>query len=376
MKPKPKFETIAIKSIENHCKGAEPVSTPIYLSTTYKRHNDGSYVNDLIYSRNDNPNRRIVEQSIAQLEKGKYAFAFSSGMAAVSAVFQSLKTGDHIILPNDIYYAIKKLMLEVFKRWDLTYDLVEMTNIEAIKEAIKPNTSLIWIETPSNPQLKISEISAISKLATKNKIICVVDNTWATPVLQNPLELGADIAMHSSTKYFGGHSDVIGGCIILNNEALAKKIKSIQLLSGAVPSPFDCWLIARGIQTLHLRVMKQTENAFKLAHFLDKNPKIEKVYYPGLKSHPQHLIAKQQQKGFGAMISVLINGNEDESFKISTKLKYFTAATSLGGVESLVEHRKSVEGENSTTPANLLRISVGIEHIDDLINDWKMALST
>ena len=376
MKPKPKFETIAIKSIENHCKGAEPVSTPIYLSTTYKRHNDGSYVNDLIYSRNDNPNRRIVEQSIAQLEKGKYAFAFSSGMAAVSAVFQSLKTGDHIILPNDIYYAIKKLMLEVFKRWDLTYDLVEMTNIEAIKEAIKPNTSLIWIETPSNPQLKISEISAISKLATKNKIICVVDNTWATPVLQNPLELGADIAMHSSTKYFGGHSDVIGGCIVLNNEALAKKIKSIQLLSGAVPSPFDCWLIARGIQTLHLRVMKQTENAFKLAHFLDKNPKIEKVYYPGLKSHPQHLIAKQQQKGFGAMISVLINGNEDESFKISTKLKYFTAATSLGGVESLVEHRKSVEGENSTTPANLLRISVGIEHIDDLINDWKMALST
>ena len=376
MKPKPKFETIAIKSIENHCKGAEPVSTPIYLSTTYKRHNDGSYVNDLIYSRNDNPNRKIVEQSIAQLEKGKYAFAFSSGMAAVSAVFQSLKTGDHIILPNDIYYAIKKLMLEVFKRWDLTYDLVEMTNIEAIKEAIKPNTSLIWIETPSNPQLKISEISAISKLATKNKIICVVDNTWATPVLQNPLELGADIAMHSSTKYFGGHSDVIGGCIILNNEALAKKIKSIQLLSGAVPSPFDCWLIARGIQTLHLRVMKQTENAFKLAHFLDKNPKIEKVYYPGLKSHPQHLIAKQQQKGFGAMISVLINGNEDESFKISTKLKYFTAATSLGGVESLVEHRKSVEGENSTTPANLLRISVGIEHIDDLINDWKMALST
>jgi len=376
MKPKPKFETIAIKSIENHCKGAEPVSTPIYLSTTYKRHNDGSYVNDLIYSRNDNPNRKIVEQSIAQLEKGKYAFAFSSGMAAVSAIFQSLKTGDHIILPNDIYYAIKKLMLEVFKRWDLTYDLVEMTNIEAIKEAIKPNTSLIWIETPSNPQLKISEISAISKLATKNKIICVVDNTWATPVLQNPLELGADIAMHSSTKYFGGHSDVIGGCIILNNEALAKKIKSIQLLSGAVPSPFDCWLIARGIQTLHLRVMKQTENAFKLAHFLDKNPKIEKVYYPGLKSHPQHLIAKQQQKGFGAMISVLINGNEDESFKISTKLKYFTAATSLGGVESLVEHRKSVEGENSTTPANLLRISVGIEHIDDLINDWKMALST
>ncbi len=375
MKPKPKFETIAIKSIENQCISSEPVSTPIYLSTTYKRDKDGSYANDFIYSRNDNPNRKIVEQSIAQLENGKYAFAFSSGMAAITAVFQSLKTGDHIILPNDIYYAIKKLMETVFKNWDLKYELVEMTEIEAIKKAIRPNTSLIWIESPSNPQLKISDISAIVKLCHKNNIKCAVDNTWATPVLQNPLELGADIVMHSSTKYFGGHSDVIGGCIVLNDKELANKIKSIQLLSGAVPSPFDCWLIARGIQTLHLRIMKQTENAFKLAHFLDKHPKIEKVYYPGLRSHPQHLIATKQQKGFGAMISVLINGNEEESFKISTKLKYFTAATSLGGVESLVEHRKSVEGENSTTPANLLRISVGIEHIDDLIADWKNVLS-
>ncbi len=375
MKAKPKFETIAIKSIENRFKSSEPVSTPIYLSTTYKRNNDGSYANDLIYSRNDNPNRKILEQSIAQLENGKYAFAFSSGMAAITTIFQSLKTGDHIILPNDIYYAIKKLMQDVFKRWNLTYDLIEMTNINAIKKAIKPNTSLIWIESPSNPQLKISDISSIAKMCHKNNIKCAVDNTWATPVLQNPLELGADIVMHSSTKYFGGHSDVIGGCIVLNDKELADKIKSIQLLSGAVPSPFDCWLIARGIQTLHLRVMKQTENAFKLAHFLDKHPKIEKVYYPGLRSHPQHLIADKQQKGFGAMISVLINGNEEESFKISTKLKYFTAATSLGGVESLVEHRKSVEGKNSNTPANLLRISVGIEHIDDLIADWKNVLS-
>ena len=222
----------------------------------------------------------------------------------------------------------------------------------------------------------MSDISAIAKLTADNKIKCAVDNTWATPALQNPLALGADIVVHSSTKYFGGHSDVVGGCIALNDEVLAKKIKSIQLLSGAVPSPFDCWLIARGIQTLHLRIIKQTENAFELAHFLEKHPKIEKVYYPGLKSHPQHLIANKQQKGFGAMIAVLVKGNEEESFKISTKLKYFTAATSLGGVESLVEHRKSVEGDKSTTPNNLLRISVGIEHIDDLINDWKNALSS
>ncbi len=376
MKSKPKFETIAIKSTENRCRDSEPVSTPIYLSTTYKRNSDGSYNSDFIYSRIDNPNRKIVEESIAQLENGKYAFAFSSGMAAISAVFQSLKTGDHIILPNDLYYAVKKLMEKVFKSWGLSYDLVEMTNLGEINKAIRPNTSLIWVESPSNPQLKICDISAISKMAHKNNIKCAVDNTWATPVLQNPLQLGADIVMHSNSKYLGGHSDVVGGCIVVNEKILAEKIKSIQLLSGAVPSPFDCWLIARGIQTLHLRVMKQTENAFRLAQYLEKHPKIEKVNYPGLKSHPQHSVAQKQQKnGFGAMLSILIKATEIETFNISTKLKYFTTATSLGGVESLVEHRKSVEGENSPTPANLLRISVGIEHIDDLIADWENALS-
>lgn len=376
MKSKPKFETKAIKSTENKCVDSEPVSTPIYLSTTYKRNDDGTYNNDFIYSRIDNPNRKIVENSIALLENGKYAFAFSSGMAAISAVFQSLKTGDHVILPNDIYYAIKKLMEKVFKRWRLSYDFVEMTNLDAVKNAIRPNTSLIWIESPSNPLLKISDISAIANMAHKNNIKCAVDNTWATPVLQNPLELGADLVMHSSTKYFGGHSDVIGGCIVVNEAKLAETIKSIQLLSGAVPSPFDCWLIARGIQTLHLRIMKQTENALRLAKFLEGHPRIEKVNYPGLKSHPQHLVAKKQQKnGFGAMLSVLIKATETGTFNISTKLNYFTTATSLGGVESLVEHRKSVEGINSPTPENLLRISVGIEHIDDLIADWENALS-
>ncbi|WP_372792454.1 PLP-dependent aspartate aminotransferase family protein [Lutibacter sp.] len=375
MKAKPKFETLAIKSTENQFSNVEPVSTPIYLSSTYKRNSDGSYNNDLVYSRSDNPNRKIVEHSIAQLENGKHAFAFSSGMAAVSAIFQSLKTGDHIILPDDIYYAIKNLMEQVFKPWKLTYDLVDMTDLKAIENAIKPSTSLIWIESPSNPQLKISDIAAISKIAKNKNILCVVDNTWATPVFQNPLELGATIVLHSSTKYFGGHSDVIGGCVVVNDDTLAEKIKAIQVLSGAVPSPFDCWLIARGIQTLHLRVTKQAENALKLAQYLENHPKIEKVNYPGLESHSQHLIAKRQLKnGFGAMLSILIKGNEKETFEISTKLKYFTTATSLGGVESLVEHRKSVEGKESPTPSNLLRISVGIEHIDDLIVDWENAL--
>jgi len=375
MKSKLKFETLAIKSTENKFTNSKPVSTPIYLSSTYERNDKGAYTNDFIYSRSDNPNRKIVEESIALLENGIHAFAFSSGMAAISAVFQTLKAGDHVLLPNDIYYAIKALLNEIFVHWNLSYDLVDMCNLNAVEKAIKKNTTLIWVESPSNPQLKISDISAIANLAKKNNLICAVDNTWATPVLQNPIELGATIVIHSTTKYFGGHSDVLGGCIVLNDKNLGEKIKSIQSLFGAVPSPFDSWLIARGIKTLHLRVSKQSDNAFKLAIYLEKHSKIEKVYYPGLESHPQHNLAKKQFKnGFGAMLSVLINGTEKEVFKISTKLKCFTTATSLGGVESLVEHRKSVEGEDSTTPSNLLRVSVGIEHIDDLIADWKQAL--
>jgi len=376
MKQKPKFETIAIKSTENKYSDSVPVSVPIYLSSTYKRSNDGSYMNDFVYSRTNNPNRAIVEESIAILENGKHAFAFSSGMAAISAVFQSLKAGDHILLPDDIYFAVRKLMDEVFKRWNLSYDYVDMTDCELIKKTIKPNTSLIWLESPSNPQLKLSDIAAIAEIAHQNNALCAVDNTWLTPVFQNPLNLGADIVVYSTTKYFGGHSDVIGGCVVVNDELLAEKIKNIQILSGAVPAPFDCWLIGRGIQTLYLRIKKQSKNALKLAKYLENHPKIEKVLYPGLKSHPQHLLAKKQQKkGFGAMLSLLIKGSEEETIKISTKLAYFTTATSLGGVESLVEHRKSVEGINSETPNNLLRISVGIEHIDDLIADWENALS-
>lgn len=372
---KPKFETLAIKSTEHTFTNVNAVSIPLFLSSTYKRNADGSYNNDFVYSRNDNPNRQLIEKSIAKLENAAYGFAFSSGMAAVSAILQSLKTGDHVLLPDDIYFTIKKLFNDVLVDWGLSYNQVDMSNLHALENAIKPNTALIWVETPSNPQLKLSDIKLISKIAHKNNALCVVDNTWLTPVFQNPLNLGADIVIHSTTKYFGGHSDVLGGAVVLNDKEIAAKIKSIQLLNGAVPAPFDCWLIGRGIQTLHLRVSKQSENALKLASFFEKHSKIEQVNYPGLKSHPQHNLAiEQQHDGFGAMLSILIKGTEKEAFKISTKLKYFTTATSLGGVESLVEHRKSVEGPDSLTPSNLIRISVGIEHIDDLIADWEQAL--
>ena len=373
---KPKFETLAIKSVENQFSNSEPVSTPIYLSSTYKRNDNGTYANDFIYSRINNPNRAILEQSLALLENGKYGFAFSSGMAAVSAVFQLLKPGNHVILPNDIYYAIRKLFNLVLERWNLTYSLVEMTDLNAVSNAIKPNTALIWVESPSNPQLKLTDIFQIAEIAHKNNILCAVDNTWMTPVLQNPLNLNADIVVHSTTKYFGGHSDVLGGCVIVNDDYLAENLLNIQQLSGAVPAPFDCWLISRGIQTLHLRVTKQSENAMALAKYLEQHSKIERVSYPGLASHNQYNLAcKQQNNQFGAMLSVLIKGSENDAILVANKLKYFTQATSLGGVESLVEHRKSVEGPESPTPPNLLRISVGIEHIDDLIEDWKNALN-
>lgn len=376
MKSKLKFETRAIKSTLNELTHVKPVSTPIYLSSTYERNPDGTYNNDFQYTRSDNPNRRILENSIAQLENGEVCFAFSSGMAAISAILQSLKTGDHIILPDDVYFNIYTLMTDVFERWGLEASLVDMSDLKIVENAIKSNTTMIWVETPSNPQLKITDIQAVANLASAHDAILVVDNTWPSPVLQNPLDLGADMVMHSTTKYFGGHSDVLGGCVVLKeNNEMAERIHNIQKLAGAVPSPFDCWLITRGIQTLHLRVMAQTKSAQSLAEFLETHPKVKKVSYPGLKSHAQHVIAKKQMvNGFGAMLSVLIKGDEQNAIDVSNKLTHFTTATSLGGVESLVEHRSSVEGLNSQTPENLLRISVGLENIDDLIDDWKQAL--
>ncbi|MEM9884798.1 MAG: aminotransferase class I/II-fold pyridoxal phosphate-dependent enzyme [Bacteroidota bacterium] len=370
------FQTQAIKSVEDHFEGIQPISTPLYLSTTFLRNPDGSYQEDFIYTRHDNPNRRILEKSLAQLENGTVAFAFASGMAAIHAVFQSLKTGDHVLLPDDVYYNIYLLVESVFKDWGLEVSLVDCSDLEKVEKAIQSNTRLIWLETPSNPQLKITDIEGIVHLAKLHNIKIAVDNTWASPVLQRPLDLGADIVMHSTTKYFGGHSDVLGGALILKeNETWATKIKNIQTLSGAVPSPFDSWLVARGIQTLHLRVNAQSQTALTLAQFLEQHPEITQVNYPGLNSHPQHAIAqKQMPNGFGGMLSVLVKGDATRAMQVASRLQYFRTATSLGGVESLVEHRKSVEGENSATPDNLLRLSIGLEHVEDLKRDWKMAL--
>ena len=371
-----KFETLAIQSTQIPDKTTGAVATPINLSTTFEREVDGSYKSGYVYSRAENPNRQLLEDSLALLEKGAIGFAFSSGMAAITALFNTLKAGDHLLLPHDVYYATKVMAENLFGTKGVEVSTVVMSDLKAVKKAIQKNTAIVWLETPSNPQLNISDIAKISKLAHKVGAICAVDNTWPSPVLQRPIEHGADVVMHSTSKYFGGHSDVLGGCLVLKEkDALAEQIKSIQTLTGAVPSPFECWLVTRGIKTLHVRVMQQTKNAAKLARFLEKHPKIERVNYPGLKSHPHHKVAKKQMtEGFGAMLSVQVKGNAKNAMQLTGRLKLFTTATSLGGVESLVEHRKSIEGVDSPTPDNLLRISVGLENADDLISDLKRAL--
>ncbi len=370
------IETIAITSTVLHENNGS-VTPPIYLSTTFERNADGTIPeNGYLYNRHDNPNRRVLEQSLAILERGSDAFAFASGMAAINAVFQTLRAGDHVILPDDAYYSIFLLTEDFFSQFGVTFSRVDQSNLEQVRTAVQPNTRLIWIETPSNPMLKLADIARIAKIAHDNNALCAVDNTWATPVLQNPLVLGADISMHSTTKYFGGHSDVLGGALIIkDNPKLAERLRKIQKIGGAVPSPFDCWLVARGIRTLPLRVKTQTQSAQKLANYLSKHKKIESISYPGLKTHAQYAIAQKQMSLPGAMLSIQIAGGRKEAMQLTQRLKLFIHATSLGGVESLIEHRKSVEGDPSVTPENLLRISVGIEHYIDLIADFKQALS-
>jgi cystathionine gamma-synthase len=370
-----KIETLAITSTTLH-DDKRAVIPPIYLSTTFERKADGTFdKDDYIYNRLDNPNRRMLEKSLAVMEKGDAAFAFASGLAAVAAVFQTLKTGDHVVLPDDAYYAVIVLAEDMFKDFGITSTRVNQADLAQVAAAITPQTRLIWLETPSNPQLRIVDISAIARLAREANALCVVDNTWATPIWQNPITLGADIAMHSTTKYFGGHSDLLGGALVVNkNPILAEKLRKIQKVGGAVPSPFDCWLAARGIRTMPLRVKAQTTSATKLAKFLESHSAIAAVYYPHLPSHPQYEVAKKQMRGAGGMLSVEVNGGRNAAMKLANTLKLFAHATSLGGVESLIEHRKSIEGEASQTPDNLLRISVGLEHPTDLIADFRQAL--
>jgi cystathionine gamma-synthase len=281
----------------------------------------------------------------------------------------------HVIIPDDAYFGTIKLARDVFGPWGLEVSLVDMTDPQNVEDAMRRDTKLVWIETPSNPLLRVVDIEAVAAIARRGHALCAVDNTWGTPVLQRPLELGADIAMHSTTKYLGGHSDVLSGALVVREDRdLYQRINTVQMVGGAVPSPFECWLAMRGIRTMPLRVRAQSASAGELAKFLAEHPCVERVHYPGLSSHAGHTVAARQMRGFGGMLSVQAGKNREQSLAVASRLKLFTQATSLGGTESLIEHRASVEGPETRAPENLLRVSVGLEHIDDLKEDFDQAL--
>lgn len=369
------FETKAIHAgidVENPNSDVVP---PIHKTTVFEHRKGGYQEGDMNYTRAVNPNRLRLEHLLAQLEEGEACATFASGVAAATAVFQALNPGDHVIMPADVYAGNSKLLNEILIPWGLKVDYIPMGDLSVIEDTIQDNTKLIWIETPSNPMLNITDIGAVSKLAHEYGAITCVDNTWPSPVNQLPLKLGADLVLHSTTKYFGGHSDILGGAVIAPKaEGIMERIRNIQITMGAVPSPEDCWLLSRSIRTLPYRMRGHNENAAKLATFLDSHPNVEKVFYPGLESHPGHAIAKKQMVGFGGMISFLVNGGKEETLKVTGDSNLITQATSLGGVESTWEYRRGSEGPDSNTPENLIRISVGLEHPEDLLEDLERAL--
>src|SRR6266480_6859705 len=378
-----KIETLAVHAGHTVDPATGAVASPIYLSTTFERDIKGTYSRGFMYTRNDNPNRHALEQGISALEGGAAAAAFASGTGATMAVFHALAPGDHILAHIDAYYGTTRLLREIFLRWGLQADFIDMSNLAAVKKALRAKTKLAWMETPSNPLLKIVDIAAVSQIVHDADAICVCDNTWA-PVLQRPFELGADLILHSTTKYFGGHCDVAGGIVVAKKDSeFFQGVRRIQYSGGAVPSPFDCWLILRGMRTLPWRMRAHSENGMKVADFLAQHRQVEGVHYPGLRSHLGHEIARRQMsirstnaqdKLFGGMLSFQVKGGREAAMSEGEHSKIFIRATSLGGVESLIEHRASIEGAGTTSPENLLRLSIGLENADDLIEDLDQAL--
>jgi cystathionine gamma-lyase len=358
------------------------VMTPIYQTSTYVQKSPGQHTG-YEYSRTDNPTRTAYQDCVAALENGKHALAFSSGLATIDTICHLFKSGDHIICSDDVYGGTFRLFDKVLTRFNLEFTFMDLSDLSAVEKAVKPNTKMIWIESPTNPMLKIFDIEALAKLARAKNILSIVDNTFMSPYFQRPLDLGADVVMHSITKYMNGHSDVVGGVLITNHSKLYEELKYLQNAVGAVPGPQDCFLVMRGLKTLHVRMKQHQENAMAIAQFLSQHPKVEKVIYPGLESHPQHALAKKQMHGFGGMISFTVKGGLNESRRVLETTKLFALAESLGGVESLIEHpaimtHASIPAENRAKLGisdNLIRISVGIEEAQDLIADLDHALS-
>ena len=378
-----KFATKTIHAGQKPDKSTGAIMTPIYQTSTYIQESPGKH-NGYEYSRTGNPTRSALERNIAGLESGKYGLCFGSGLAAIDAIIKLLKPGDEVISTNDLYGGSYRIFTKIFAKYDIKFHFVDMSDLNNISKLISSKTKMLWTETPTNPMLNIVDISALSKVAKKHNLIFVVDNTFATPYLQRPIEYGADIVMHSLTKYMGGHSDVVMGAIVCNDDDIAEKLFFIQNSCGAVPGPMDSFLVLRGIKTLHVRMQRHCDNAKVIADFLNKHPKIKNVYYPGLTTHKNHEIAKLQMKDFGGMMSFTLKGDSlDDAVKIVSNTHFFTLAESLGGVESLCGHPASmthaaipkVERLKSGVTDSLIRLSVGIEDVDDLIYDLKSSFN-
>lgn len=372
-----KIETRAVHAGRHIDPATGAVAMPIHLSTTFERSPGGEYPLGFSYSREDNPNRRALEACLASLEGGKEALCFASGLAVANALLQGLEPGDHIIAPDDVYWGFRRVIGEVFGKWGLETTYADMTSIDDFHAALRPGTRLVWVETPSNPLMKVTDLTAIAALSRQASpnILTVCDGTFATPILQRPLECGIDMVVHSTTKYISGHSDVVGGALITRHDNyLFERARKSQRYGGAVPSPFDCWLTLRGVDTLPCRVRVHSENAQRVAQYLKAHAAVEAVHYPGLPDHPGYKTAARQMSAFGGMLSFQVRGDREAALGVAARCRLFIRATSLGGAHSLIEHRASVEGRQSRTPQNLLRVSVGLEHPDDLIADLDQAL--
>lgn len=371
-----RIETKAIHAGRQIDPATGAVTPPIHLSSTFERQPDGSYPTGYEYARDRNPNRNALEQCVAALEGGYEAAAFASGSAATMVIFQALAPGDHVVAPDDLYFGVRQQLRDTFAPWGLEVSFVDMTDVSQTRNAVRRNTKLILAETPSNPQIRITDIRQTSDIARDAGAYFVCDNTMATPILQRPLELGADLVVHATTKYLNGHDDITGGIVVAKAESeLFQRIRKLQKIGGAISSPFECWLTLRGIQTLPYRMRAHSENAMKIAEFLNNHPAIEKVLYPGLATDAGHITASQQMSLFGGMMSVLVNGGGDSAMRVAANVKVFARATSFGGPHSLIEHRASVEEPGTKTPDNLLRLAIGLESVDDLIEDLAQALS-
>lgn len=370
------LDTLAIHAGQEPDPATGAIMTPIYQTSTFVQSAPGEH-KGYDYSRSGNPTRAALEALIAAIENGRYGLAFASGLASMDCVLRMFNPGDHIIVGNDVYGGTYRLFERVFARFGLKFSWVDMSDLNAVRAAFTPETHLLWLETPTNPMLTLFDMRALADAAPQ-QVIVAVDNTFASPALQQPLTFGADIVMHSSTKYLGGHSDVVGGVLAMNDEKLYAELKFLQNAVGSVPGPMDCFLVMRGIKTLGLRMERHCANALQIARFLEDHHAVKQVLYPGLESHPQHELAKRQMKGFGGMVSIILESDEAARRMVS-RTKLFSLAESLGGVESLIEHPYSMTHASTATspiavdPA-LVRLSVGIEYVDDLIDDLRRAL--